>query len=86
MGPKASQYLAEFECIIILADGTPCGCKRKIYHKKGKAVQTSNLIEHLRARAARCPLHKKALEGESKNYVVVDGEQVKIQSFSEAFR
>ena len=46
MGSKAGQYKATFECNIEHEDGTICGARREIYHKKDRAVSTSNLINH----------------------------------------
>lgn len=88
MGPKAGQFAAAFECMIPGHDGTACGTKRRIYHKRGKGVSTSNLITHVREKAAVCPVHAEALKGieaASKNYVDIDGESVAIYNFSEAF-
>ena len=88
MGSKAGQYKATFECIIKHEDGSTCGVRTGIYHKKDRAVSTSNLINHMRNCAPGCPAHKAALaivEKSSKNCVEIDGETHIIQNFSEAF-
>ncbi|KAK3260261.1 hypothetical protein CYMTET_30770 [Cymbomonas tetramitiformis] len=89
MGPKAGHYAAEFECTIVHNnDGRTCGTKRKLYHKAGKAVSTSNLVTHIREKASKCDSHKSALSNIDKNnskYAEVDGEQFKVYNFSESF-
>ena len=79
MGPKSGSYKAAFECIIEAEDGRTCGVRREIYHKRDRAVSTSNLIAHLRTCAPNCPAHKAALmkiEASSKNCIECDGETV----------
>jgi hypothetical protein len=88
MGPKSGSYKAAFECIIEAEDGRTCGVRREIYHKRDRAVSTSNLIAHLRTCAPNCPAHKAALmkiEASSKNCIECDGETVMVHNFSEAF-
>ncbi|KAK3241308.1 hypothetical protein CYMTET_48913 [Cymbomonas tetramitiformis] len=88
MGPKSGQFSAQFVCTIPTSDGTPCGTKRTLFHKDGKAVSTSNLVTHVRERAEKCERHKEALldiNSNSSKYVEIDGEQVKIYNFAESF-
>ena len=72
MGPHSGQYRAQFQCIIHMACGRACGALKEITHKDGRAVSTSNLINHLRQHAPKCEKHKEALalvEASSKNCV-----------------
>jgi len=83
MGPKCGQYKAKFECLV-----TGCGTTVEITHKQGRACSTTNLIGHLRRAAVTCSAHKAALaehEAASSNYVDIDGENVPVHNFSEAF-
>jgi len=87
-GPKTGQFAAKFQCQIVEADGRTCGKTRVIYHKRGRAVSTTNLINHVRERAAVCCVHKEALtkiEAASTNFIEIDGETVPLHSFREAF-
>ena len=87
-GPKSGQYYATFECNIHLPDSCLCGARRSLYHKDGGAVQSTNLITHLKDLAPKCPNHAAALalhQEQSKNIVIVDGEAVTVYKFSEAF-
>ena len=66
-----------------------CGAVRSIFHKRGRAVSTTNLIKHVREKAKTCPAHKEALaaiEDSSKNYIELDGECISVYNFSESFR
>jgi hypothetical protein len=79
MGPKSGLFCGEFECIVRGPDGSLCGCKRRIFHKRDKGVSSSNLIAHMRERALVCSVHAEAvkvIDAASKNVVDVDGESV----------
>ena len=87
-GPKSGQFAAEFECVIKGINGAPCCRKRTLYHKRGRAVSTSNLILHCREKSSMCANHAEALkeiELASKNFVDLDGESVAVFNFSESF-
>ena len=87
MGPNAGKYATDFACKIVLG-GFVCGAKRTTPHKRGYSCSTSNLIGHLCDGSRTCDVHTAALklvEGESKNYVEVDGASIKIFNFGEAF-
>ena len=89
MGKKSGFFLAEFECLIHGSDGRPCGVTRGVYHRRCRAVSTTNLINHIRDAAKTCPMHKAELlkiESASSNFVTIDGDSVAIMNFSEAFR
>ena len=89
MGCASGSFRAEFQCLIVGQDGCECSAKRSIIHKRDKACPTSNLITHLREKAADgCEAHKAALkkvEAGDKNIVFVEGEAVLVHNFSEAF-
>lgn len=88
-GPKTGQFAAKFQCELVEADGRTCGKSRVIYHKRGRAVSTTNLINHIRERAAVCAVHRAALakiEAASTNFIEIDGETVAVHTFRDAFR
>ena len=88
-GPKSGQFAAKFECIIVEADGRQCCKERTIYHRRMRACSTTNLILHIRERAAVCPIHKAALakiEAGSTNFIELDGETVAVYNFNQAFK
>jgi hypothetical protein len=87
-GPKSGQFATEFQCLITECDGRVCGKKRTVYHKRCRSVSTTNLITHVRERAAVCTVHKAALakiEAGSTNFIDVDGETVRVYTFGESF-
>ena len=87
-GPKSGQFATEFQCLITECDGRVCGKKRTVYHKRCRSVSTTNLITHVRERAAVCTVHKAALakiEAGSANFIDVDGETVRMYTFGESF-
>jgi hypothetical protein len=53
-GPNSGQYTATFKCNIEDETGKVCGAERKIVHCKGKAVSTSNLIQHIEKTSKKC--------------------------------
>jgi hypothetical protein len=53
-GPNSGQYTATFKCNIKDETGKVCGAERKIVHCKGKAVSTSNLIQHIEKTSKKC--------------------------------
>ena len=88
MGPKSGSFSAGFQCLLVGSDGLACECKRSLVHKRDRACATSNLITHLREKAAVCEVHKAALQkvdAGNKNMVCVEGENVLIHNFAEAF-
>ena len=88
-GPKSGMFAAKFECLVVEADGRQCCKERTIYHKKCRAVSTTNLINHIRERAAVCAIHKAALakiEASSTNFIEIDGETVSVYNFNESFK
>ena len=88
-GPKSGQFAAEFQCMIVECDGRSCGKTRKIFHKRCRAVSTTNLIHHIRERAAVCNMHKEALtkiEAASTNFIEIEGDMVSVYNFREAFK
>jgi hypothetical protein len=87
-GPNSGQYTATFKCNIKDETGKVCGAERKIVHCKGKAVSTSNLIQHIEKTSKRCASHASVdvlLKNASPNYVTVNGERHKMYTFAESF-
>jgi len=87
-GPKSGQFCAEFQCCVKDEAGSECGRKRTVFHRRNRGVATSNLIEHMKAKAPTCTFHEAALkeiQAASKNYIELDGETMPVWSFSEAF-
>ena len=89
-GPKSGQFKAEFQCLIERADGGVCGKKRCLYHGRGKAVQTTNLIDHICKECDDEPGHQAAalaIRAKSKNYVdIAGGEVAQKYTFAENFQ
>ena len=86
-GPKSGQFVAEFQCIIEGEDGCACGSKCRIYHKRGRACSTTNLISHVKhcGEKAHQEAARKILESSCNTIVLEDGQVVQKHSFSETF-
>lgn len=87
-GPHAGLFRAELQCTIKMEDGTVCGKKRQLTHKRGKAISTTNLIGHLKECSVLCCAHKAALLAQresSSNFVLSNGELTQKYNFGEAF-
>ncbi|KAL1514889.1 hypothetical protein AB1Y20_003971 [Prymnesium parvum] len=87
-GPHSGLFRAELQCTIKMEDGSVCGKKRQLTHKRGKAVSTTNLIGHLKECSVFCSAHKAALVSQreaSSNFVMSNGELTQKYNFGEAF-
>ena len=63
-------------------------CKRKVAHRAGRGVSTTNLIYHIKDIGKDESMHAAAaekLKESSANFVVVEGELVQKYTFTEAF-